>query len=127
MVLVDPTSDREQIDADAVRLPELEALPDTLDQAGASRVPSGVPVFLIDAVSPLDVPFATHAIRTLRMSDRADLEAESLEHKRWLETIPGSRLIVTHCSGHNVAQEQPELVVATIREAVEEVGRRLQR
>jgi pimeloyl-ACP methyl ester carboxylesterase len=127
MVLVDPTSDREQIDAAAVRLPELESLPDTLDQARASRVPSGVPVFLIDAVSPLKVPFATQTIRTLRMSYRADLEGESLEHKKWLETVPGSRLIIAHYSGHNVAHEQPELVVATIREAVEEVGRRLQR
>ena len=41
-----------------------------------------------------------------------------------LDTIPGSRLIVTHESGHNVAQEQPELVVATIRQVVDEVTRR---
>jgi len=100
LVLVDPTPDSKQI----------EGL--------ASHPPAGIPVFLIDAVSPLEVPFATEAIRAQRMSYRADLEAESLEYRNWLDTIPGSRLIVTHCSGHNVAQEQPELVIATIRQVV---------
>ena len=107
--------------------PELESLPQTLDQSRASRVPIGIPVFLIDAISPLEVPFATEAIQTLRMSYRADLEAESLEYRKWLDTIPGSRLIVTNRSGHNVAQEQPELVVATIRQVVDEATRRSQR
>lgn len=126
MVLVDPTTDSEQVE-DAAGLPELESLPSTLDQARASRVPIGIPLFLIDAISPLDLPFQTEAIRTLRMSYRADLEAESLEYRKWLDTIPGSRLIVTHRSGHNVAQEQPELVVATIRQVVDEATRRSQR
>ena len=123
MVLVDPTPDNERVD-DAVSLPELQSLPDTLDQARASRVPIGIPMFLIDAISPLQVPFATEAIRMLRMSDRAELEAESPEYRKWLDTIPGSRLIGTTRSGHNVPMEQPELVVATIREAVDEVRRR---
>lgn len=118
MVLVDPTLDNERVDG-AARRPELESLPDTLDQARASRVPIGIPVFLIDAISPLEVPFATEAIRTLRMSYRAALEAESLEYRKWLDTIPDGRLIVTHRSGHNVPQEQPDLVVATVREAVQ--------
>jgi pimeloyl-ACP methyl ester carboxylesterase len=69
------------------------------------------------------VPFATGAIRALRMSNRADMEAESVEHRTWLSTIPGSRLIVTPRSGHNVPIEEPDLVVATIREAVNEVAR----
>jgi pimeloyl-ACP methyl ester carboxylesterase len=126
LVLVDPTPDTEQLD-NAAGLPELESLPQTLDQARASRVPIGIPVFLIDAISPLEVPFATEAIRTLRMSYRSDLEAESLEYRKWLDTIPGSRLVVTNRSGHNVAQEQPELVVATIRQVVDEATRRSQR
>ena len=80
-------------------------------------------MFLIDAVPVPDVPFATDVIRALRMRNRADLEAESVEYAEWLETIPGSRLITTNRSGHNVALEQPELVVATIRQAVD-VARR---
>ncbi len=123
MVLVDPTPDTERADEAPTGLPELAALPDTLDQARASQVPRGRPVFLIDAISPLDLPFATEAIRTIRMKNRPALEAESLEYKKWLDTIPGSRLVVTHRSGHNVAQEQPELVVETIREAVNRATR----
>jgi pimeloyl-ACP methyl ester carboxylesterase len=82
------------------------------------RLPAGIPVVLIDAVSPLEVPFASVGIRTLRRSYRAGLEAESRQYKAWLDTIPGSRLIVTTNSGHNVAVEQPELVVETIRDVV---------
>jgi len=126
MVLVDPTPDSERVE-NAAGLPEFESLPDTLAQARTSRVPTGIPVFLIDAISPLELPFSTEAIRTLRMSLRADLEAESLEYKKWLDGIPGSRLVVTNRSGHNVPMEQPELVVATIRQVVDEATRRSQR
>src|SRR4029077_15061870 len=76
MVLVDPTTDNQRLD-DA-----------TLDQSRASRVPSGIPVFLIDAVSPLEVPFATETIRTLRMNNRPEIEADSLEYRRWLDGVP---------------------------------------
>jgi pimeloyl-ACP methyl ester carboxylesterase len=119
LVLVDPTPDLEAA-ADGRGLPELESRRETIAQARASRVPAGIPVFLIDAISPLEVPFATESIRTMRMSNRAEIQAESLEHRRWMDTVPGSRPIVTARSGHNVAQEQPGLVVATIREAVDE-------
>ncbi len=126
MVLVDPTTDNQVFD-DAAGVAVRESWRDTLDQSRASRVPSGMPVLLIDAVSPLEVPFATDAIRTLRMKNRPEIEADSVEYKRWLDGIPGSRLIVTNRSGHNVAIEQPELVVATIREAVDEAARRRRR
>ena len=135
MVLVDPTPDTERFREvlkedsrfDAPGLSELESLPDTLDQARASHVPRGIPLFLIDAVSPEEVPFATESIRTLRMNSRREIETESREYRRWLDGIPGSRLVVTNRSGHNVAQEQPELVVATIRHVVDEATRRSQR
>lgn len=48
------------------------------------------------------------------MSDQVELEAESVDYRTWLDTIPGGRLIVANRSGYNVAQEQPELVVLTI-------------
>jgi pimeloyl-ACP methyl ester carboxylesterase len=104
MVLVDPTTtDKERL-ADGARVPK-------------------VPVFLIDAVSPLEVPFATEAIRMQRLKNRPEIEADSIEYKRWLDGIPGGRLIVTNRSGHNVAIEQPELVIATIQQAVDAVKR----
>lgn len=126
MVLVDPTTDNQRFD-DAAGVPALESWPDTLDQSRASRVPNAIPVFLIDAVSPLEVPFATEAIRTLRINNRPEIEADSLEYRRWLDGIRGSRLIVTNRSGHNVPIEQPELVVATIRQVVDEATPRSQR
>ena len=96
------------------------SLPDTLDQARASRH-EPIPVLLIDAVSPIEVPFATEAIRTMRMNNRpGDRGRVTSSRGEWLATIPGSRLIVTNRSGHNVAQEQPELVIDTIRQAVKE-------
>jgi pimeloyl-ACP methyl ester carboxylesterase len=117
MVLVDPTNDNQRFD-DAAGVPALESWPDTLDQARASRVPADTPVVLIDAVSPLEVPFATDAIRALRRNNRPEIEADSLEYARWLNRIPGGRLVVTNRSGHNIPIEQPDLVVATIRQVV---------
>lgn len=115
MVLVDPTPDSDTIDGVA-RLPEHVAMPDTLHQARDRRTP-GVPVYLIDAIPFRDVPFATAGIRARRGRDRAELDAESLAYQQWLETIPNGRLIVTD-SGHNIPQERPAIVIATIQEAV---------
>jgi hypothetical protein len=80
-------------------------------------------VSLIDAVSPEEVPFANEAIRALRRNNRPEIEADSREYRKWLATIPGSRLIVTHRSGHNIAIEEPGLVVETIREMVDTESR----
>jgi hypothetical protein len=44
-----------------------------------------------------------------------------------VDTILGGRLIVTNRSRHNVAQDQPELVVDTIRQVVDEATRRSRR
>lgn len=116
MVLVDPTPDTEEIDGTG--LPELDVLSDTLDQARMSTIPPGIPVFLIDAISELDVPFATGAIRSSRANQRKGIQADSRAYKEWIDGIPGGRIVTTPDSGHNVAQEQPELVVDTIRRVV---------
>jgi pimeloyl-ACP methyl ester carboxylesterase len=84
-------------------------------------MPPGVPLALIDAVSPREVPFASSALRALRAKNRPDIDAESRAYKAWLDTIPGARLIVTRDSGHNVPIEQPQLVVETIRGVVRRI------
>jgi hypothetical protein len=116
MVLVDPTHDATGVERSVH--PELAVVRETAEQARRSRIPPGVPLVLIDAVSQREVPFATSAIRELRAKNRPGIDAESRAYKTWLDTIPGARLIVTHDSGHNVAIEQPQLVVETIREVV---------
>ena len=126
MVLVDPTPDNERLMMRQACRNSSPSPPRSIRHAPVALRSVSL-LFLIDAVSPPEVPFATEGIRTLRMSNRGELEAESLEHRRWLDTIPGSRLIVTNHSGHNVAQEQPELVVATIRQVVDEATARSQR
>jgi pimeloyl-ACP methyl ester carboxylesterase len=117
MVLVDPTADTIQREGGSTS-PELRAWTATQDQARASVLPARLPVYLIDAISPVEVPFATEAVRRLRAKNRAEIEAESLEYKRWLAGIPNGHLIVTTRSGHNVMLEEPGLVVTTIRAAV---------
>ncbi len=117
MVLVDPTHDAEGFERPVH--PELDVVRETVEQAQASAIPPRVLLVLIDAVSPLEVPFATNAIRQLRAEQRPDIAAESRAYKKWLDTILSARLIVTHDSGHNIPIEQPDLVVETIRGVVE--------
>jgi pimeloyl-ACP methyl ester carboxylesterase len=116
MVLVDPTHDADGFGRSVH--PELAVVRETAEQARKSRIPPGVPLALIDAVSQPEVPFASRAIRELRAKNRPAIDAESRAYKTWLDTIPDARLIVTHDSGHNVPIEQPQLVVETIREIV---------
>jgi pimeloyl-ACP methyl ester carboxylesterase len=117
IVLADPTPDNEGSTSSS-GLAEIDSWSVTLDQARASSIPSGIPVLLIDAISPREVPFASAGVRRLRMSNRWEIEAESREHRRWIDTIHGGRLIITNRSGHNVFLDQPELVVDTIRDLV---------
>lgn len=116
MVLVDPTHDAEGFKRSLH--PELAVVRETAAQARRSRIPPGVPLVLIDAVSPREVPFTTHAIRGLRARLRPDIDAESRAYQRWLDSIPGARLVTTDESGHNVPIEQPQLVVQVIRDVV---------
>jgi len=116
MVLVDPTQDAEGFERSLH--PEVAVVRETAEQARQSRIPPRVPLVLIDAVSSGGVPFATGAIRQLRAQQRPEINAESLAYKKWLDTIPGARLIVTDHSGHNIPIEQPELVVETVRQVV---------
>jgi pimeloyl-ACP methyl ester carboxylesterase len=116
LVLVDPTPDSGQI-----RNPQSQealAQPDTLAQSRVSRVPAGVPVFLVRAEGTPEVPFASETIRETRRARRFQIAAESREHKAWIDAVAGGRYIVTRESGHNVPIEQPDLVVDTIRRAV---------
>jgi pimeloyl-ACP methyl ester carboxylesterase len=121
IVLVDPTHNAKGFER-SIR-PEIKVLAETVKQARASPIPPHVPLVLIDAISSPDVPFATSAIRQLRAQQRPEIEAESRAYKQWLDSIPGVRLVITDQSGHNVAIEQPELVVETIRQVVQSAGR----
>jgi pimeloyl-ACP methyl ester carboxylesterase len=120
LVLVDPTLSADGTEAG---LPELDVLSDTVSQARASPVPAGIPVYLIDAVGPPELPFATAAIRDARAAGRAENMADSRAYEDWLDGVPGGVLVYTERSGHNVPIERPELVVETIRRIVDAAPR----
>lgn len=90
----------------------------TFDQPADRQRRLTLPVVLIDSVSPPEVPFATAAIRVQRAANRRDIDAESVAYRAWLDTIPGSRLVVTHRSGHNIPQEEPALIVDAVQRFV---------
>ena len=120
MVLVDPTHDGDDIGRSA--LPELAALSKTVEQARTSRIPPHMPLILIDAIGPREIPFLTDRLRESRAKQRTDVEADSRTYRNWVAGIPGARVVVTGQSGHNVPQEQPELVIEAIRQIVQQTG-----
>lgn len=124
MVLVDPMHETEALEGSSM-LPELSSLPVTAAQARASVTPDAIPVSLISAMGPTHVPFTTRTMRASRAKRRAERLADSLANETWLRGVPGGRFIVTHRNGHNIPQEEPELVIRAIREVVE--GRRVRR
>jgi pimeloyl-ACP methyl ester carboxylesterase len=82
---------------------------------------SGTPVVLIDSLSPVDVPFATQRLRAQRAAYLRENAADARAYREWLDTIPGSRLLVTRRSGHNIPQEEPALVIETVRSLVRQL------
>lgn len=124
IVLVDPTHEAEALDFRPTE-PELRALPATVAQIRARMIPAGIPVSLISAMGAPNVPFMTGAMRATSGRRRAERVVDSLANASWIQGVPGGRFIVTNRSGHNVPQEEPELVIRAIRDVVE--GRRAKR
>jgi len=132
LVLVDPTQEETQAWAKehgyAQRGPRKCSLDDevscdaeTLAQAGESRVPPNIPVFLIHVMYPwLRHPFPSKALDEMEKTQAPRVEARLKFHKEWVDQIPGARLIITEKSSHSgINFEEPELVVRTIMDALE--------
>lgn len=118
LVLVDPTHEAEASAIDTT-VPGLSFLPALVAQVRAGAVPAGIPVSLISAMGPGELPFATRTIRAADPKRREERMADSTANADWLQSVKGGRFIVTHRNGHNVPQEDPALVVRVIREMVE--------
>jgi pimeloyl-ACP methyl ester carboxylesterase len=119
LVLVDPMHEAEALGTSSMA-PEPRALSATVAQLRADGLPA-IPVSLIVAMGPCDIPFMTASMRASRAPRRAERVADSVANANWIRNVPAGRLIVTWRSGHNVPQEEPELVVRAIREMVEDV------
>ena len=133
LVLVDPTQE-ELIAWDKARKAqppaehkfrpgdEVDCAPMTFDEAHANPVPTNIPVYLITGLGPREVPgFMTKELKAEVLEDHEVLYKAKLKfHKEWVEQFPKGKLVIAEDSGHMVPFEQPELVVDTIRQMVEQ-------
>ena len=100
---------------------EVDCAPLTFKQAKESQTPPGVPVVLISGIGPREVPgFAPADMKKEVLKDQLELYPVKLKfHREWVERIPGGRVIATEKSGHGIPLEEPELIVAAIRQIME--------
>jgi hypothetical protein len=96
----------------------------TFDEARQHPVPTNIPVFLITGLGPREIPsFLTREFKAEVQEDQDVLYKAKLRfHKEWVERFPKGQLIITQNSGHGIPFEEPELVVKTIQEAVNQTS-----
>ena len=135
MVLVDPTQEaliewakaRDPKPEKAPRLyDEVDCAPATFTQARASRIPAGIPLALICGMGPIEIPsFLPVDLKAeLRKDQQTFYPAKLRFHQEWTDQIPDAKLIITKNSGHGIPFEEPELIVNTIRQMVQQVNKR---
>jgi pimeloyl-ACP methyl ester carboxylesterase len=127
MLLIDPTQE-EFMDWNQAREPNHEKRTDdewkdvvaSLAEAHESRVPPGIPVNLITAMGLRVLP-ASVSITAEQMKEYRTVKPMWLKfHQEWVEKLPNGRHIITENSGHGVPFEEPELIINTIRQMVEQ-------
>lgn len=82
----------------------------TYEQAREAKVPAGIPVILLSAMN-------------------TDLPAEAKKmwkekHEEWVAKIPGAKLVAAEKSGHFIQVQEPQLVVDTIKQVIEQNKRK---
>lgn len=107
MEMEKPEMDREMSHWPRGSRSEYEELTSDLQQARKALPLPSVPVTLLTATR------ADSAAGARLVAIKLEL------HRAFLQSVPGARHIVTDKSGHSIHMEQPELVVAAIREVVE--------
>lgn len=126
LVLVDPAIDAE-IEFEEVsersRFPEINALPIIRKQARESVLPPELPIYLIAAMGFQESPYLAAVNEGSRKAYEAAILRKLAAYKEWVNDRTNTQLIVTHEARHLVNHEQPELIVSTIREAIELTSR----
>jgi pimeloyl-ACP methyl ester carboxylesterase len=100
-------SDKESSRWSQGNLSEYEALASNYQQARDAWPLPAVPLTLLTA---------------MRADSAADVRVDAIKlelHRAFLERVPAARHIVTNKSGHNIHMQEPDLVVAAIREVVD--------
>jgi pimeloyl-ACP methyl ester carboxylesterase len=125
LVLIDPTqeefinwNDARQTNQIVRQDDEGKDIRVSLEEAHESRVPAGVPVTLITAMGPRVFP------SFIAEKDRQEFKVIKPMwlkfHNEWVEKVPDAKHIVTLDSGHMVQFEQPDLVINSILEIVQQ-------
>jgi len=92
---------------------EFEGLPPTLQQAQAAWPLPDVPVIVLTN-SKRDTALASveRALESVR------IEARINSCKEWLKKVPKGKLIITDKSGHDIPNDEPELVIDAIKQVI---------
>jgi len=92
---------------------EFEGMLSTLDQAQAAWPLPNVPVIVL-ANSKRDTTLtpAEQSLEEVRIERRLN------GYKEWLQKVPEGKLLVTDKSGHDIPNDEPELVIDAIRKVI---------
>ncbi len=129
MVLVDPTQEEMIAWNDENGFSRASDWSDmwfvTLGQARESKVPPNIPVFLIHVMRPWPHgPFNSKDLEEIEAREAPRVPLRLKFHKEWVEQIPGGQLVITENSSHGgINFEEPELVINTIRQVIEKIGK----
>ena len=103
---------------------EFAAATETFQQALAATPLPRVPIVLLAAPGQ---PPPLQITRTLKPELRAIRQTHQRWHledyRQWVDGTPGAKLIVARNCGHNIQLDNPDLVVAAIREIVDSSAR----
>jgi len=94
------------------RRAEWDAKDINVEQARSARLRAGIPIVVLTAVRPEQ----TRSTEFLKIWSKTQEE--------WLKKLPNAKQIVTEKSGHNIQQEQPDLVIEAVQKIIEQAGYR---
>jgi len=122
LILIDPALDDNTDDLvrwESSGKPEYEAIQATMAQARESIVPPSIPIYLIAAAGSEGNPYLARVNKESIEEYEQSLVEKLAAYSSWIAGQENAKLIVTRESGHAVLYEQPELIVSTIRDAIE--------
>ncbi len=122
LILIDPALDDNTDDLvswESSGKPEYEAIQATMAQTRESIVPPSIPIYLIAAAGSEGNPYLARVNNESIEEYEQSLVEKVAAYSNWIADQENAKLIVTRKSGHAVLYEQPQLIVNTIREAIE--------
>jgi len=95
-----------------------EGILSTLEQAEAAwPLPNVSVIVLANSKRDTRLAPAEQALEAIR------IEARLSQYRKWLGRVPTGELTITEQSGHDIPNEEPELVISAIRQVIESTER----